>query len=113
MEPGIKVWLEKDSQHIIGGGRYKLLKTIREEGSLKKAAEKLGYSYRYAWGNIKKIEERLGERLIISHKGGSHGGDSKLTEHAERLLELFEEYQKAMKELSVTVYERIFKDDKL
>ena len=113
MEPGIKVWIEKDALQVIGGGRYRLLKTIREEGSLKAASEKLGYSYRYAWGNIKKVEERLHEKLIISHKGGSHGGDSKLTPFAEKLLERFEKYEAEMKKLSIEVYERIFSDDEL
>ena len=33
-------------------------------------------SYRYAWGLIKKAEEKLGEPLIEATKGGRKGGGS-------------------------------------
>ena len=39
-------------------------------GSLHKAAIHLDYSYRYAWGVIKKMETLLGYDLLLSKKGG-------------------------------------------
>ncbi|HDS02108.1 MAG TPA: LysR family transcriptional regulator [Firmicutes bacterium] len=113
MKPGIKIWLEKEGKDILGGGRYRLLKAIQEEGSLKKAAEKLHYSYRYAWGNIRKMEERLGAKLIVSHKGGSGGGDSRLTEDGKWLLKKYEAFCHEIEQAAHTVFERIFKDDRL
>jgi len=45
-------------------GRSQLLKKIDEFGSLKKAAENLGMSYRAAWGRIKRTEEAMGFALL-------------------------------------------------
>ncbi len=72
--PAVKLhlWLEKDGGVFFGCGRYELLKQIDELGSLKLASEKLGLSYRGAWGKIKRTEEIIGERLIykLNNKEG-------------------------------------------
>ena len=49
-----------------------MLKKIDELGSLKLASEKLGLSYRGAWGKIKRTEEIIGEKLIykLNNKEG-------------------------------------------
>jgi len=113
MEPGMKIWLEKEGKNILGGGRYRLLKAIDEEGSLKKAAERLHYSYRYAWGNIRKMEDHLGKKLIISHKGGSGGGDSILTPEGRLLLDKYEALRRDLYDYLKQAFERIFTDDRL
>lgn len=86
MEPEIKLWLQKGEESIGGEGRIKLLEEIKEENSLKKAAEQLGMSYRHAWGIIKELEEKLGQEVIESEKGGSQGGGSNLTEKGLKLI---------------------------
>ena len=112
MKGNCKVWLEKDGKDIFGGGRIKLLLAIDRLGSLKKAAEELGYSYRFAWGKIKDMEKRLGNPLVVSHKGGYHGGDTVLTDYARNLLNRFIKYEEEMKRINDTVFRRYF-DDKL
>lgn len=113
MKAKIKVWLEKDGKQVLGEGRIKLLKTIENLGSLKKAVEELGYSYRYAWGIIKKLEKRMNRQLIISHKGGAHGGDSHLTDYGKNLIEKFEKYKKEIKTENKKIFRRYFEDDEL
>ena len=85
-----KVWLEKDGEIIMGMGRDKLLREIEKTGSISKAAENLGLSYKKAWEYIKVMEERLGEKLVETKRGGYKGGGSKLTESAKELLKEFE-----------------------
>ncbi len=84
-EPTIRLhlWLETSEGVFFGTGRALLLMKIEEYGSLKKAAEDLGMSYRAAWGKIRKTEEVLGVRLI-AQKGSKKGGHQ-LTEHGELL----------------------------
>jgi molybdate transport system regulatory protein len=60
----LHLWLEQDGQVFFGTGRVLLLNKIEEYGSIKKAAEALGMSYRAAWGKIKATEKLLGVRLI-------------------------------------------------
>jgi len=60
----LKLWLQHENKILLGLGRAQLLKKIGEVGSLKKAAESLGMSYRAAWGRIKRAEEAMGFALL-------------------------------------------------
>jgi len=88
-----KVWLEKDGVPVLGGGRAELLETIDKEGSIHRAAGKLGMSYRHAWGIIQKINRAWGEGVVRSTRGGRSGGKTELTASGRALLK--EYYRKA------------------
>jgi molybdate transport system regulatory protein len=86
-----KLWLSSiTGEGIIEEDRYRLLKQIKESGSLSSAAKNLGISYRKAWGDIKKAEELLGYGLTDRQRGGKDGGRTRLTEKANKLLEAYE-----------------------
>lgn len=86
--PAFKVWLETDEGYMFGPGVYSLLRKIDELGTLKEAAESLGMSYRYAWGLLKKAENKLGRGFLKTHKGGrAGGGGAELTQLGRRFLE--------------------------
>ena len=87
LTPKYRLWLESGDEPIAGKGRIELLKTIENEGSLNKAAEKMGMSYRHLWGTIKKMEDRLGFKLVKTVKGGKGGGGTTLTEKAREIIE--------------------------
>ena len=58
-------------------------------------------SYRYAWGLIKKAEEKLEEPLISATKGGRHGGGStEITELGRRYIRDFERFRRMLDEVS-------------
>jgi putative molybdopterin biosynthesis protein len=61
---------------------FELLAAVLEKGSIRHAAQALGYSYRYVWGSLRRWEETLGEPLII----WSQGQRARPTQFAERLL---------------------------
>jgi len=75
-----------------------LLGEISQCGSISRGAEKMGISYRYAWGLIKKAEESLGIRLLIRQAGGSSGGGAALTEEA---LQLLHDYDRLHQEIVI------------
>jgi len=81
-----RIWLEKEGKFLLGEGSARLLLAIDETGSLSLASKKTGISYKKAWQIIKNIETLSGEKLIISKKGGSHGGGTILTEKGKELL---------------------------
>jgi molybdate transport system regulatory protein len=85
----VHVWFEKDEGVYFGHGRYELLLLIDELGSLKHAAEKMGISYRGAWGKIKKTEEVIGQPLI--YKDNNKEG-YKLTEFGKEFVDEFRSY---------------------
>ena len=79
---GLKFWLEFDEgekKNILGSGWAKLLNRIEKldqkgESSLTKAAEECGYSYKYAWNILKRIQKRTGFSPVETGKGGAGGG---------------------------------------
>ncbi|MCX6656474.1 MAG: LysR family transcriptional regulator [Candidatus Bathyarchaeota archaeon] len=106
--PAFKVWMETDDGYVFGPGVYSLLKRIMEVGTLKEAATELGMSYRYAWGLIKKAEEKLGEPLLTAHKGGrSGGGGAELTERGKQFLVEFQKLREQIIRVTQTIPQQI------
>jgi molybdate transport system regulatory protein len=88
-----KIWLSINGRPLIGEGRYRLLKHIRDKESLKSSAGLLGISYKTAYNYIRRIENNLGEKIIISSKGGMARGSTRLNNSG---LKLIERYDKAL-----------------
>ena len=107
MEIRLKVWFEADGEYIFGDGRAELLMLIKQLGSIRKAASTLKMSYRHAWGQIRKLEERLGVKLVETRTGGKGGGETNLTNAAKGFLS---EYYKFRNNLDVFVQEECRKD---
>lgn len=92
-----KIWLEDSNNiSILGDGKYRLLKTIHEEGSLMAAIEKMGLDYRRTWGNLKKIERLLGFPILYRQRGGNNGGSTVLTEEGKLLLHAYDDFHAKM-----------------
>ena len=90
LSPDYKLWFERDGEYIFGKGACAILTAIHEEGTITKGAQKLGMSYRYAWGVIKKIEKTLDCQLIETFKGGTiGGGGARVTEHGMQLIQAY------------------------
>jgi molybdate transport repressor ModE-like protein len=90
LEPCFKLWLETEDGYVFGPGSFKLLQGIQEKGTLKAIAEGLNMSYRHAWGIIKEIEEKVGEPILVTHRGGKvGGGGAELTQTGKELLEAY------------------------
>lgn len=78
------MWLTTSGAGVFGYGKWKLLEAIQREGSLQAAAQALSISYRKAWGDLKEAEESLGIVFLERHRGGSGGGESRLTEDGRK-----------------------------
>jgi molybdate transport system regulatory protein len=86
-----KFWIETDSgESILGEGKWRLLKAIKEKGSLQAAVIEMGYTYRKTWETLKRIEEKLGFKIIEKSRGGDKGGQTVLTPKGERLIVFFD-----------------------
>ena len=96
MEPRIKLWVEKEGLLVFSDYRAELLEHIAKTGSISGGAERMGLSYRRAWGKIKEIEHNLGVRLVQSAVGGLDGGRSKLTPEGEELLARYRAFRAAV-----------------
>lgn len=91
-----KIWLEADGRLIFSDGRLRILRGVERLGSLRRAAQALGMSYRAAWGLLKVTEQALGVRLLEVTIGGRHGGGARLTPAARALVERFERVKRTV-----------------
>lgn len=105
-EVDYRVWLKRDGRFLISSGRARLLNLIKEHGSISKASEEMGMSYRHAWGAIKRIEEALGTKVVSSERGGQEGGASRLTESGEELLRSYENQVRMIDQQIEGLYKR-------
>jgi molybdate transport system regulatory protein len=64
-----KGWLELGGRFVMGDGGVRLLLGIVQHGSLVKAAHAIGWSYRHAWGYLRRAEEVLGTSLAAPRSG--------------------------------------------
>ncbi len=100
LRPNYKLWFERDGEYIFGPGACAILQAVHEEGTITKGALKLGMSYRYAWGVIKKIEKKLGIQLVETYKGGTvGGGGAKVTEYGLQLIKTFSKLNSEFEEV--------------
>lgn len=91
--PGFKLWLRGDDpKEVFGSGKWRLLEAIEREGSLRAAAEVLGISYRKAWGDLRKAEKALGVMFLERRRGGSDGGETRLTVEGRKWLKEYRRF---------------------
>ncbi len=108
LRPRTKVWLEFKGIPVFGDGKAELLAAIKVRGSISGAAKAVGMSYRAVWGRLRKMEERLGVRLVARHAGGKAGGGSALTPAGEELLERYREFRDGLNELVDARFKQVF-----
>lgn len=102
----INLWLETGEGLFFGLGRALLLAKIEEHGSLRKAAEELGMSYRAAWGKIRKTEKVLGVSLIAQN--GCKRDGHRLTEYGLLLTEKYFQWLREVEASALKRAEEIF-----
>ncbi|MCK9270092.1 MAG: LysR family transcriptional regulator [Bacteroidales bacterium] len=101
-----KMWLETpDGQGILGDGKWKILKTVDQEGSLTAACQKLGLTYRRTWGDLKKIEQQLGFPLLNKSRGGKEGGMSELSPQGKALTAAFDRFHSRVDEVVAEAFD--------
>jgi molybdate transport system regulatory protein len=75
-----KIWLELNSEKVLGPGRVELMERIHASGSIRQAAMQMKMSYKQAWELVKHINSHFSEPIVISHRGGKGGGNATVTD---------------------------------
>lgn len=109
MKAKYKFWVEKDGAVVVGNGRVGLLKLIDELGSIQRAADKIGMSYRHAWGFVRKIENRSGIKFVETRIGGKEGGGARLTPEGREFLERYSSFRDGIDEFIENKFKEAFK----
>jgi len=94
-----RVWLEKDGELYIGGGRLMLLERIDEFGSIAGAARSMKLGYRNAWLWVEAMNRLAPTSLVIKRPGGNKGGSSVLTKEGREIVASYKELRTKLQEL--------------
>jgi len=76
-------------QPQIGRDRITLLEAVAQHGSITRAAQAVGLSYKAAWDAVNAINNLLPGPAVLSQTGGRHGGGATLTEDGRALIAAF------------------------
>ena len=89
-----KCWTELNGEKFLGPGNIGLLKTIAEHGSITRAAQSMGMSYKKAWAMIDEMNKLAKSPLVITNKGGSNGGGTEITEGGKKEIAAYDKINK-------------------
>ncbi len=93
MKLSIKLFIEGDREYVLGPGRVELLRATDSLGSLLKAAQHMGMSYRWAWGRLRDAEKALGVELLTQEGPAARGKAKVLSEEGRQLLRWYGEME--------------------
>ncbi len=96
MQPKLKVWVVFGEKVKLGDGRARLLESIDELGSLRKAVARFGMSYRAAWGYLRDLEKAAGFKLLERHPGGGRGSGMRLTAEGRQFLTRYARFRQGV-----------------
>ena len=103
-----KVWIENDQDDLhFGKGKTEILERIEQDGSIAKAAEHMGLSYKKAWTHIKTLQKNVSDELVISQKG--RGSGTVLTPKAKELILIFRQLEAEIEAFADKRFEELFR----
>jgi molybdate transport system regulatory protein len=107
-----KIWIENDDQELLfGKGKTELIELIEQEGSIAKAAEKIGMNYKKAWSHIKILQKNIAAELVLPQKGGGGSGGTGLTPAALQLARNYRRLQEDVESYANQRFNELFPAD--
>lgn len=82
-------------QRMIGPGKMELLAHLDATGSLAAAAKEMGMSYMRAWKLVQDMNRDPKRPMVATVRGGPQGGAGKLTPRGKKILELYQQMDRA------------------
>lgn len=102
------MFLDDDNEKFFGEGPYRLLRSVEETGSLRKAAISMNMAYTKALKLLQNAEKNLGYKLLDRVTGGHDGGGSRLTAEGKEWLDKYEKFSRECMENNQKLYEKYY-----
>ncbi len=90
--------LDFDAERRLGPGKVALLESIGATGSISAAGRAHKMSYRRAWLLVDELNALFGEALVTAKPGGVRGGGAHLTPTGEKIVALYREAERKMRD---------------
>ena len=93
-----RIWMEKEGELYMGGGRVMLLERIDKFGWIAAAARSMRLGYRNAWLWIEAANRLAPAPLVEKTAGGAGGGYARLTEEGRKVIGQYKELRAEFEE---------------
>lgn len=93
-----------------GPGTAELMEHIEQTESLSESCAMMGMAYSKGWKIMKRAEEDLGIKLMISSRGGKNGGMTALTEDGRQVLYAYRAMERDMQKCMDESFHKYFQD---
>src|SRR5580765_3171832 len=93
IQPRVRILWRSDI--AIGPGKAELLASVGETGSISEAAKRMKMSYMRAWMLIQTMTGCFKTPVVLTVRGGEHGGGAELTDTGRKALQLYQEMENA------------------
>jgi molybdate transport system regulatory protein len=97
--------LRADGRLLVGRERITLLEAVAKHGSITKAAEAAGFSYKTAWDAVNAINNLLPRPAFVTKTGGTSGGGAAVTAEGLRLIAAFRRLEEKVGRISAAIAE--------
>jgi len=104
-----RLWLETEDGRFLGIGRLELLEHISALGSISKAAQAMGMSYKRAWDLVSSLNAQATTPLVATQTGGSKGGGAVVTAAGQQAIAEFKALQARFQEFMMAETTRLQK----
>ena len=104
---GGRLWLETEDGRFLGIGRLELLEQIAALGSISKAAQAMGMSYKRAWDLVSSLNAQAATPLVATQTGGSKGGGAAVTAAGQEAIVAFKALQARFQEFMAAETNRL------
>lgn len=95
--------LRADGRLLVGRDRIALLEAVIVHGSMTKAAEAAGFSYKTAWDAVQAINNLLPRPAFVTRTGGKRGGGAEVTEEGRKLIAAFRKLEEKLGRISSAI----------
>jgi molybdate transport system regulatory protein len=110
LAPRHKIWLNWNGVFLMGPNYLRFLAAVDETGTIREGGRAVGWSYRTCLNRLRRMEQVLGRRVLITRRGGESGGSARLTPEARRLVQIFARWQAEVDRLSKRAFDRALSD---
>lgn len=107
LRPRHKIWFTLGNSFLMGPNYFRFLRAVDETGTIRRAGQAVGWSYRTCLNRIRRMEQVLGARVLETERGGAAGGGARLSAKGRRLLRIFERWQRDMADYSERAFRKV------
>ena len=109
MTTRLTIRFDFDNDRRLGPGKIALLESIAGAGSISAAGRAHEMSYRRAWLLVEDLNKLFVEPLVVAHPGGAKGGGARLTPMGEKIVGVYREAERKMREAAAQEVDAIEK----